>query len=953
MSKLKPTPELLEDILARVPEGFLRRTTFSKRFDIYSKNGAKNLNQALAESKIIADGDIVYDPARVSVDYVREVGKIYRPAFPLMSSDGKLQDLPVGERSKSRQEWLLKFGGEHVLSLMQRLEQTAGYAPVHEICQRPEEELAARNLVSTKLLCMIGDYVYDPLRVGQETIQEIVRQSEAESLKQQLTEFLSAKPAQTADLSELNQIFGAEAIKEVLSLGGFSTFTISMKTAPFTATWVRLKNSNHQEAQNIAKESVRIKDEDWEEALNHCGSVLRLGARDGKTRRVRVIARSYTINSAAAYLRVRETTLENALRQSILPVFIDPEGRKRIAAEYVETVANDPELTSQIEAFERLKVHDIALVSETSYTTIWSRLKREDINRHQPRWGQVCGKWGLPTTLSEFREILKTKRAEKRLERSLQREEDRRLQREEMARREALRARLVAAFPTWQHEQRAEQHITLHIGPPNSGKTHDALNVLAEVNNGWYLAPLRLLAFEVFDRLNRRGVLCNLLTGEEYIPVPGAKITAATIEMFNPDQSGTCVIIDEAQMLADPDRGWAWTRALMEARSPEIHVIGPPVVQALIERLANAAAIPLHLMEHQRLAPLQVAANHWTLQDLPERTILVAFSRQTVLHLKTDLERMKRTVSVVYGNLPPEVRRKQADRFADGLTEICVATDAVGMGLNLPADNVCFYEVEKFDGKQTRFLYPSEVHQIGGRAGRYGFSTAGEIGATSKRDLNLIRKLYNTAPEMLSHARVAPSVEDLEMIPGSLAQKLSQWAAMESIPESLRGAIKTADLSERIELANMLTNEQVQQLGLEAALRLVNAPTRQSTRSYWLMCAQAILGRKPMPLPPDAPLEITDSFALEAAENSIASADIYLWLGNRREFGMYALHQPHIREERKACSTRIDHALLHKLDTARRCNQCGRPLPLHYHYRICNKCYNERFLHYDDYESYA
>ncbi|NJL55971.1 hypothetical protein HC928_12840 [bacterium] len=297
----------------------------------------------------------------------------------------------------------------------------------------------------------------------------------------------------------------------------------------------------------------------------------------------------------------------------------------------------------------------------------------------------------------------------------------------ERQRREELRARLVSAFPTWRHENRNNQRIILHIGPPNSGKTHDALERLKQASAGWYLSPLRLLAYEVFDRLNHDGIYCSLLTGEEYIPVPEATVTAATIEMFNPENSGDVVIIDEAQMLADKDRGWAWTRALMEAEAPEIHVIGPQTVQHLIERLAAGAAIPFEVVQHERLTPIQVAETHSPIDRLPPKTILVAFSRRTVLHLKTELESMKRKVSVVYGSLPPEVRRKQADRFANGETDICIATDAVGMGLNLPADYVCFYELDKFDGTSVRTLTPSEVQQIGGRAGRYGYSQAGEV----------------------------------------------------------------------------------------------------------------------------------------------------------------------------------------------------------------------------------
>src|SRR5262249_32863571 len=161
--------------------------------------------------------------------------------------------------------------------------------------------------------------------------------------------------------------------------------------------------------------------------------------------------------------------------------------------------------------------------------------------------------------------------------------------------------------------------------------------------------------------------------------------------------------------------------------------------------------------------------------NLPPRTILVAFSRRRVLHLKTELEMHRRSVSVVYGNLPPEVRRRQADRFAEGQTEICVATDAGGMGLNLPARQVCFFELGKFDGKRMGVGGRGEVHQIGGGGGRYGLSKAGLVGAATRRGLRMLQQLYARSPDELTHARVAPAVEDLEMIPGTLAHRFAQW----------------------------------------------------------------------------------------------------------------------------------------------------------------------------------
>ncbi|MEO0564672.1 MAG: helicase-related protein, partial [Chloroflexota bacterium] len=510
-------------------------------------------------------------------------------------------------------------------------------------------------------------------------------------------------------------------------------------------------------------------------------------------------------------------------------------------------------------------------------------------------------------------------------------------------RRAELQEKLVAAFPEWSHEDRATQEVILHIGPPNSGKTYDSLQALMAAGSGWYLAPLRLLAFEIFDRLNRQGVPCNLLTGEEYIPVEGATITAATIEMFNASNSGECIIIDEAQMLADPDRGWAWTRAMIEAAAPEIHMIAAQTAQTLIENMAEAADLPLTVQYHQRLTPIRVDNRYHKLEDLPPHTILVAFSRRKVLELKLELEKKGRSVSVVYGALPPEVRRRQSDRFANGETEICVATDAVGMGLNLPADYVIFHEVEKYDGRTTRKLYPAELQQIGGRAGRYQLSEEGLVSATDKRDLKYIKKNFYRPARELSRARVAPTLQDLQIIPGTLAEKLKEWSKLRSIPVRLRDLLSIAELEERIVLAEMLTDREVEQIGLEAALRLVNAPTRDSTRPYWRRCAKAIVDLEPMPLPPIPPGDIANTADLGEIEHCVSTADIYLWLAHRPEFGDSAPNMEDVRQLRREWSTKIDEALLKRIRSVKQCSRCGKVMPSNYRYGMCEACFSERF----------
>jgi ATP-dependent RNA helicase SUPV3L1/SUV3 len=690
---------------------------------------------------------------------------------------------------------------------------------------------------------------------------------------------------------------------------------------------------------------LNIPDEAWQLALDECGSILRKGMRDDtSTIRTRVLARSYTLDAASSRLNLRRKTLEAAISANLISAFIDPEGVQRIAAHEVHHVMEDDKRYEEIALHEIIAPEEIATALQIELSQVNQWIQEARIPKTRITWEKIRGQWNLPKSLRKFRAQLEdVRQAIKRAAQRARSEERRRrlidVRREEQTRRRELRQKLVNSFPAWRHEGRDNQLVTLHVGPPNSGKTYQSLQELEIAGSGWYLAPLRLLAFEIFDRLNARGTPCNLLTGEEYIPIPGATITSATIEMFNAAESGEMVIIDEAQMLADPDRGWAWTRALMEAQSPDIHIIAPPTAKNLIEQLAESAGMPIRVVQHERLAPIKIADFPWSLENMPPRTILVAFSRSMVLHLKSELEHLNRRVSIVYGNLPPEVRRKQADRFANGETEICVATDAVGMGLNLPADYVCFYEVEKFDGKFVRPLTAGEVQQIGGRAGRYGLSQAGEVGATTRKNLNLIRRLFYQTPQILTHARVAPTVEDLQMIPGTLAEQLIQWSELQSIPDTLRDKIRTADMAERIELAKMLSDAEVRFLGLESAIKLINAPTNKFSRNYWRDCASAIIANVTMPLPPTPPDDIRSVQDLEATETSVSCADIYLWLANRREFSHLGEAEYHVRNLRSLWSERIDDALVLRLDTSKRCPECGKPLPATYRYKLCDSCF--------------
>jgi ATP-dependent RNA helicase SUPV3L1/SUV3 len=306
------------------------------------------------------------------------------------------------------------------------------------------------------------------------------------------------------------------------------------------------------------------------------------------------------------------------------------------------------------------------------------------------------------------------------------------------------------------------------LGPTNSGKTHRSIEAMAAAERAIYLSPLRLMALENQERIESMGVPCSLVTGEEEIIREGATHFCCTVEEFARfrHEHWDVVVVDEVQMMADPQRGWAWVDALVSAHTPKLMMTGPALIEPSLRTLCELCEDQLQVQRTKRLSPVEVAKHAITLERLEPGSLLVAFSRKLVLELKGMLESAGKSVSVVYGALSPEVRREQARRFREGEADIMVATDAVGMGLNLPAHTLCFYTDEKFDGIQNRQLKVQEVKQIGGRAGRFGHHDSGEITALDPQTLKSIRRLFNSpdAPVDLSQFQVRPSIDHLSAI---------------------------------------------------------------------------------------------------------------------------------------------------------------------------------------------
>jgi len=316
--------------------------------------------------------------------------------------------------------------------------------------------------------------------------------------------------------------------------------------------------------------------------------------------------------------------------------------------------------------------------------------------------------------------------------------------------------------------RRLTRRWTALLGPTNSGKTHRSIEAMAAAEHGIYLSPLRLMALENQERIEAMGVPCSLVTGEEEIIREGATHFCCTVEEFARfrHQHWDVVVVDEVQMMADPQRGWAWVDALVSAHTPQLMMTGPALIEPSLRTLCDLCEDKLVVQRTKRLSPVEVARHATTLERLEPGSLLVAFSRKLVLELKGMLESVGKSVSVVYGALSPEVRREQARRFREGEADIMVATDAVGMGLNLPAHTLCFYTDEKFDGIQNRQLKVQEVKQIGGRAGRFGHHDSGEITALDPQTLKSIRHLFNSpdAPVDLSQFQVRPSIDHLSAI---------------------------------------------------------------------------------------------------------------------------------------------------------------------------------------------
>ena len=264
------------------------------------------------------------------------------------------------------------------------------------------------------------------------------------------------------------------------------------------------------------------------------------------------------------------------------------------------------------------------------------------------------------------------------------------------------------------------------LGPTNTGKTHLAVERMLGHASGMIGLPLRLLAREIYDRVVKaRGAReVALITGEEKIVPLRPRYFVCTVEAMPLDRKVEFLAVDEIQLCADPERGHVFTHRLLNARgTAETMLMGAATVASLIRQLCPDAEIQFR----ERLSQLTYAGPK-KLTRLPRRSAVVAFSADAVYAIAELIRRQRGGAAVVMGSLSPRTRNAQVSLFQSGEVDFLVATDAIGMGLNMDVDHVAFAGLRKFDGRRVRGLHAHEIAQIAGRAGR--FRKDGAFGVT-------------------------------------------------------------------------------------------------------------------------------------------------------------------------------------------------------------------------------
>ncbi len=474
------------------------------------------------------------------------------------------------------------------------------------------------------------------------------------------------------------------------------------------------------------------------------------------------------------------------------------------------------------------------------------------------------------------------------------------------------------------------RHFVIHIGGTNTGKTYAGFQRLMRAETGVYLAPLRLLALEAQETLLDCGVNCSLTTGEEEDVREGDTHLAATAEKLDLERRFDAAVIDECQMIADAQRGYAWTRAILGVLAPEVHLCAAPEAKNILIRLIESCEDTWELVEHERSTPLVCMARTTDYRHVQPGDALITFSKVGVLSVAEDLRQSGKEPAIIYGALPYATRRRQMEGFLNGDMEYVVSTDAIGMGLNLPIRRIIFMETEKYDGVERRALKSEEIKQIAGRAGRRGMYPRGYVGATE--NLELIRAGLEAVVPPIQYA-VAGFSDLVLKVDFDLLEVLTEWNRMPTAEP-----YRKLDITRYITLISKL-REQGFTLAKEQELRAANIPfdeTEDALRELFFQLLRRWQAGEEIELPALASEQPT----LPELEQYYRKLDLYFSFAKAFDC---AVDIDALEERRARVAEEINEILLHRLkNNIRFCDICGRPLPLHHHGRLCERCYAKK-----------
>jgi ATP-dependent RNA helicase SUPV3L1/SUV3 len=478
----------------------------------------------------------------------------------------------------------------------------------------------------------------------------------------------------------------------------------------------------------------------------------------------------------------------------------------------------------------------------------------------------------------------------------------------------------LAEYPeTFEVASRMQRKFVALLGPTNSGKTHRAMEALAQAGSGVYLAPLRLLALENYERLQAADLNVSLVTGEERRIADSATHVASTVEMLDTKTAVEVAVIDEIQMLADRDRGAAWTAAVCGAPASTVYLVGAPEARRAIEALAGRLECPLEVHVLKRKAPLSMEPSPVRkLRNLRRGDAVIAFSRREVLMWRDMITEMGLSAATVYGNLSPEVRRAQAARFREGQADVVVGTDAIAMGLNLPISRIVMTTAIKYNGYEEEEISATLARQIAGRAGRFGVHEEGFVAGYDDDTHDIIRALLREKlpPVPATGFAVAPSLEQLHRISSvtgetSLVKLLRRFVHNIDVPDGFFFPKITEEQNERAQWLDTLPLSVAEKFTLSLVPVSTRVPVLQSAWEHWSL---SLARKKVSHLQQHA--ESLPWQNLQEVEDTCRMYSAYAWLGYRIQeyFPDIELAQALARE----ASERVDSLLQQQNAAARK-----------------------------------